>query len=118
MNYDEQLRDKWMPRFHACFAYVASFFYFGLRQETESFPVELREFYFSTFFKIIFVGVGLLGTVVTGMVILIYLNKKIHGSTISSFIIDFGDYQFRYYRPYLFTIMFVALLESVIFVLN
>ena len=118
MKNDEQLRDKWMPRFHACFAYVASFFYFGLRQESESFPVELTEFYYSTFFKIIFVGVGLLGTVVTAMVILIYLNKKIYGRTISSYIFDFGDYRFRYYRPYLFTIMFVVLLESVILVLK
>ncbi len=118
MNNNEQLRDKWMPRFHACFAYVAFFFYFGSRQETETFPIELREFYYSTLFKIIFVGIGLFGTIVTAMGILIYLNKKIHGRTISSYLIDFDDYKFSYFRPYLFTILFVILLESVIHVLN
>ncbi len=117
---EDLIRNKWMPRFHACIAYVASMFYLGLRREAIDFPQQLHSIINNKTFQITFIGIGLFGATITAMAIFRHMNYELCDKTsiFGAFSFDSENYKLRYYKPYLLTVLFVIVLEIIILVLN
>lgn len=110
MKNDEQLRDKWMPRFHACIALAFSIFYLLLRSYSASFPRELYEFMRSRGIEVFFF-VGLFGSIITGVAISSYLKSKTPTISFQEEIGEALSQKSSYFLPYRYSILFIILTE-------
>ena len=110
MKNDEQLRDKWMPRFHGCVAYAFSSFYVGYRSNSDSFPRQINEFLHSGVFEVFFF-VGLIASTITALVIIFYLRSKTQSYSIQKFIEEIREQKTSYLLPHRYTVLFIVLTE-------
>lgn len=117
MEDNDKLRDKWIPRFHSLLAYVACVFYLVIRQSTSDFPAKMHVILDEKAVQL-FIVIGAFLAMSGAMIIAYYLAKNLYG--LDHFMIGFDarDNDWRYCTPYFYTILFVLLLELVIFFHN